>query len=111
MPQVETVRTPALEIAYEQAGPDDAYPIVLVHGFPYDPKAFGAVASILNADGFRTIVPYVRGYGGTRFLSSHSSNPTEIPAETERHATACLLPEAPSYTTCSTCTTSLPRRQ
>jgi len=69
MAQLERVRTSVLDIAYEHAGPRDAYPVVLVHGFPYDPRAFDDVALILNAAGFRTIVPYVRGYGGTQFLS------------------------------------------
>ena len=58
-----------LDIAYEHAGSPDAYPVVLVHGFPYDPRAFDDVALILNSAGFRTIVPYLRGYGDTRFLS------------------------------------------
>ena len=69
MVQVERVRTSVLDIAFEQAGAADAYPVVLLHGFPYDPRAFDDVASILNTKGFRTIVPYVRGFGGTRFLS------------------------------------------
>ena len=69
MTQVERVRTSVLDIAFEQAGAADAYPVVLLHGFPYDPRAFDDVASILNTKGFRTIVPYVRGFGGTRFLS------------------------------------------
>lgn len=66
---LERVRTSVLEVAYEHGGPSDGYPVVLVHGFPYDPRAFDDVARILNAAGFRTIVPYVRGYGDTRFLS------------------------------------------
>jgi len=69
MAQLERARTSVLDIAYEHAGPLDAYPVVLVHGFPYDPRAFDDVALVLNAAGFRTIVPYLRGYGGTRFLS------------------------------------------
>lgn len=70
MAQMERVRTSVLDIAFKQAGPADGYPVVLVHGFPYDPKAFEDVAGILNFEGIRTIVPYVRGFGGTRFLSS-----------------------------------------
>ena len=69
MTQMERVRTSVLDIAYEHAGPLDAYPVVLMHGFPYDPRAFDEVVPIINAAGFRTIVPYLRGYGGTRFLS------------------------------------------
>lgn len=70
MAQLEHIRTSVLEIACEQAGPVDAVPVVLLHGFPYDPRAFDDVASIVNATGLRTIVPYLRGYGGTRFLSA-----------------------------------------
>jgi pimeloyl-ACP methyl ester carboxylesterase len=57
-----------LDLAYEHGGPADALPIVLLHGYPYDVRAFDEVAPILNAAGFRTIVPYLRGYGPTRFL-------------------------------------------
>lgn len=67
MPQPVSVSTPLLDIAYEQAGPTGADAVVLVHGFPYDPRAFDAVVPRINAAGFRTIVPYLRGYGGTRF--------------------------------------------
>jgi pimeloyl-ACP methyl ester carboxylesterase len=43
---------------------------VLLHGYPFDARAFDGVIPIDNAAGFRTIVPYLRGYGPTRFLSS-----------------------------------------
>jgi len=69
MAQLERVRTSVLDIAYEQAGPPGAYPIVLLHGFPYDPRAFDEVIPFINTAGFRTIVPYLRGYGRTQFLS------------------------------------------
>jgi len=69
MAHLERVRTSTLDIGYEQSGPHGAYPVVLLHGFPYDPRAFDDVAPILNSAGFRTIVPYLRGYGDTRFLS------------------------------------------
>jgi pimeloyl-ACP methyl ester carboxylesterase len=64
------VRTPVLEIAYEDSGPVDGEPVVLLHGFPYDPRAFDEVVPPLIDAGCRTIVPYLRGYGPTRFLSS-----------------------------------------
>jgi pimeloyl-ACP methyl ester carboxylesterase len=63
------VRTPTLEIAYEESGPLDGVPVVLLHGFPYDPRAYDEVVPRLVAAGCRTIVPYLRGYGPTRFLS------------------------------------------
>jgi pimeloyl-ACP methyl ester carboxylesterase len=58
-----------LDVACEQSGPDDTPPVLLLHGFPYDPRGYDEVVAIVNAAGFRTIVPYLRGYGGTRFLS------------------------------------------
>jgi pimeloyl-ACP methyl ester carboxylesterase len=58
-----------LDIAYEHEGPADAPAVVLLHGYPYDPRAFDAVAPIIASAGCRTIVPFVRGYGATRFLS------------------------------------------
>jgi pimeloyl-ACP methyl ester carboxylesterase len=67
---MERVRTSCLEIAYEQSGTPDAFPVVLLHGFPYDPRAFDQVVPLLTAAGLRTTVPYLRGYGGTRFLST-----------------------------------------
>jgi pimeloyl-ACP methyl ester carboxylesterase len=61
-----------LDVACEQSGPDGALPVLLLHGFPYDPRGFDEVVPIVNAAGFRTIVPYLRGYGGTRFLSGET---------------------------------------
>ena len=58
-----------LEIAYIETGPADGMPVVLLHGFPYDVHAYDNVAEILVASGHRCIVPYLRGFGPTRFLS------------------------------------------
>jgi pimeloyl-ACP methyl ester carboxylesterase len=69
-PPIKRVRTKALEIAYEEAGPPDGIPVLLMHGFPYDPRAFDEVVPPLAAAGCRAIVPYLRGYGATRFLSA-----------------------------------------
>lgn len=66
---VQRVRTSVLEVAYEQSGPVDGLPVVLLHGFPYDPRSFDDVVRIITARGCRAIVPYLRGYGHTRFLS------------------------------------------
>jgi pimeloyl-ACP methyl ester carboxylesterase len=65
-----SVRTDVLEIAYEEHGPPDGAPVILMHGFPYDVRAFDEVAPPLAADGCRVLVPYLRGYGPTRFLSA-----------------------------------------
>ena len=65
---MKTVRTPMLEIAYEESGPTDGPPVVLLHGFPDDVRAYDGVAPPLAAAGWRVLVPYLRGYGPTRFL-------------------------------------------
>jgi len=65
---MKTVRTPTLEIAYEESGPPAGRPVVLLHGFPDDVRAYDGVASLLAAAGWRVFVPYLRGYGPTRFL-------------------------------------------
>lgn len=70
MTKLEHVRTSVLDVAYESTGSSDALPVVLLHGFPYDPRCFDDVVSIVAARGHRVIVPYLRGFGGTRFLSS-----------------------------------------
>jgi pimeloyl-ACP methyl ester carboxylesterase len=58
-----------LSVAYVDAGPPNGAPILLLHGWPYDTHAFDEVVPILAAAGHRVIVPYLRGYGATRFLS------------------------------------------
>jgi pimeloyl-ACP methyl ester carboxylesterase len=69
LPEQARVRTPVLDVAYEHSGPAQGLPVVLLHGYPYDVRAFDDVVPVLNDAGLRTIVPYLRGYGGTRFLS------------------------------------------
>jgi pimeloyl-ACP methyl ester carboxylesterase len=64
----QAVRTPTLEIAYEQHGPPDGSPVLLLHGFPYSIHAYEQVAPALAAAGCRVVVPHLRGYGPTRFL-------------------------------------------
>ena len=62
------VRAGALDIACFIAGPADGPPVFLMHGFPYDIHAYVEVAPILAAAGCRVVVPYLRGFGATRFL-------------------------------------------
>jgi pimeloyl-ACP methyl ester carboxylesterase len=64
---VATVGTPSLEIAYEEHGPATGPPVVLLHGFPDDVHAWDGVTGPLAARGCRVLVPYLRGYGPTRF--------------------------------------------
>ena len=63
------VRAGVLDIAYVEAGPADGPPVLLMHGFPYDIHSYVEVAPMLAGAGCRVVVPYLRGYGGTRFLS------------------------------------------
>jgi pimeloyl-ACP methyl ester carboxylesterase len=67
--QRKSIRTDVLDVTYEEHGPPDGTPVILLHGFPYDVRAYDEVAPALAADGNRVLVPYLRGYGPTRFLS------------------------------------------
>jgi pimeloyl-ACP methyl ester carboxylesterase len=68
--ELARVQTPVLDIAYEQSGPEGGLTAILLHGFPYDIRGYDEAVALINAAGFRTIVPYLRGYGSTQFLSS-----------------------------------------
>lgn len=59
-----------LSVAYEESGPPDGTAVLLLHGFPYDIHAFDEAAARLASRGCRVLVPFVRGYGATRFLSA-----------------------------------------
>jgi pimeloyl-ACP methyl ester carboxylesterase len=61
-----------LSIAYAEAGVPDGPAVILLHGWPYDIHSFAEVAPILAAAGYRVIVPYLRGYGATRFLANET---------------------------------------
>jgi pimeloyl-ACP methyl ester carboxylesterase len=67
---VPTVRTPTLEIGYEEWGEAGGAPVVLLHGFPDDAHAWDGVAPPLAAQGCRVLAPYLRGYGPTRFVDA-----------------------------------------
>ena len=69
---IKQIDAGVLNIGYAEAGPADGPPVVLLHGWPYDIYSFVDVAPLLAAKGYRVIVPYVRGYGTTRFLSSET---------------------------------------
>ncbi|RZL92834.1 MAG: alpha/beta hydrolase [Variovorax sp.] len=69
MEPLRSIRANVLEIAYFEAGPADGPPVLLMHGFPYDIHSYADVAPLLAETGCRVIVPYLRGYGATRFLS------------------------------------------
>ena len=61
-----------LNVSYAEAGPVNGRPVILLHGWPYDIHSYVDVAPLLAARNYRVIVPYLRGYGGTRFLSSET---------------------------------------
>jgi pimeloyl-ACP methyl ester carboxylesterase len=63
------VQTSVLDLAYEESGAADGAPVFLMHGWPYDPRCYDAVIAPLAAAGARVIVPYLRGFGPTRFLT------------------------------------------
>ena len=74
-----------LNIGYAEAGPSDGPVVILLHGWPYDIYSFVDVAPMLASAGYRVIVPYVRGYGTTRFLSSdtvRNGQPSAVAADT-----------------------------
>jgi pimeloyl-ACP methyl ester carboxylesterase len=64
---LKTIRAGVLDVAYYERGPGDGMPVVLLHGFPYDIHAYTDVVGPLVQAGLRVIVPYLRGYGPTRF--------------------------------------------
>ncbi|MEO8668479.1 MAG: alpha/beta hydrolase, partial [Bauldia sp.] len=66
---MKTIKTKVLEVAFLDEGPATGWPAVLLHGFPYDIHAFDEVVPRLVQAGARVIVPYLRGFGPTRFLS------------------------------------------
>jgi pimeloyl-ACP methyl ester carboxylesterase len=66
---LRSIETATLEIGFEETGSPDGWPVLLLHGFPYDVRAYDAVAPILASAGARVIVPWLRGYGPTRFRS------------------------------------------
>jgi pimeloyl-ACP methyl ester carboxylesterase len=61
-----------LTVGYAEAGPADGATVILLHGWPYDIYSFVDIAPALASNGYRVIVPYLRGYGTTRFLSPHA---------------------------------------
>ncbi|HWS08566.1 MAG TPA: alpha/beta hydrolase [Xanthobacteraceae bacterium] len=66
------IRTATLDVAYEESGSADGTPTVLLHGWPYDPRCYDEVVPPLVAAGCRVVVPYLRGFGATCFLSTET---------------------------------------
>lgn len=72
MAELSRAKISLLEVAYERSGPEGGMSAILLHGFPYDVRGYDEVVALINAAGIRTIVPYLRGYGPTRFLSANT---------------------------------------
>ena len=82
---LKQIEAGVLNVGYAEAGPAAGPPVILLHGWPYDIHAFVDVAPLLASAGYRVIVPYVRGYGTTRFLSSETvrnGQPSAIAVDT-----------------------------
>ncbi len=69
---LKQVRTSTLEITYEESGQANGLPVFLLHGWPYDPRCFDEVVPPLADAGCRIVMPYLRGFGATRFLSEQT---------------------------------------
>lgn len=69
---IKQVNAGLINIGYAEVGPADGPPVMLLHGWPYDIHSFVDVAPALSAKGYRVIVPYLRGYGTTSFLSDQT---------------------------------------
>ena len=67
---MKSIRAGVLDIGYLDSGPIDGPPVILLHGFPYDARAYDAVSEQLASQGFRCLAPFLRGFGPTHFLSS-----------------------------------------
>jgi pimeloyl-ACP methyl ester carboxylesterase len=87
----------ALSVGYAEAGPASGPAVLLLHGWPYDIYSFVDVAPLLASAGYRVIVPYLRGYGTTRFLSGdtvRNGQPSAIAADTVAFMDALKIDKA-----------------
>lgn len=74
---IKSIPTPVLEIAYHEFGPAQGFPVILLHGFPDDAHAYDDVAPPLAKAGHRVLVPYLRGYGPTKFRDAKAPRMAE----------------------------------
>lgn len=82
---IKQINAGLLNVGYAEMGPTAGRPVILLHGWPYDIYSFVDVAPLLAEQGYRVIVPYVRGYGSTQFLSKESfrnGQPTAVALDT-----------------------------
>jgi pimeloyl-ACP methyl ester carboxylesterase len=78
--EIHYVQTNLLNLAYEERGPASGVPVILLHGWPDDVRTWDRVVARLNRLGFRTITPYLRGFGPTRFLNESSMRSGQLSA-------------------------------
>src|SRR5258706_2274688 len=86
-----------LNVGYAEAGPAGGRPVILLHGWPYDIHSYVDVAPLLASAGYRVIVPYLRGYGPTRFLSSETyrnGQPSAVAVDTRALIDALKIEKA-----------------
>ncbi len=69
---LKLIKAGLLNVGYAEAGPANGTAVILLHGWPYDIHSYVSVAPLLASSGYRVLVPYLRGYGTTRFLSSET---------------------------------------
>lgn len=96
-PPLREVDAGVLNVSYAEVGPADGKPVLLLHGWPYDIYAFVEVAPILAQAGYRAVIPFVRGYGSTRFLSSstmRNGEPAAVAADAVAFMDALKIPRA-----------------
>ena len=74
---IHYIKTPILNIGYGDYGDRAAFPVILLHGFPYDVRSFDGVVPPLVEAGYRVLVPYLRGYGHTSFLDPNAPRMAE----------------------------------
>src|SRR5215471_16273401 len=82
---IQKVDAGVLNVTYAEAGPSNGPAVILLHGWPYDIYSYADAAPLLASAGYRVVIPYLRGYGATRFLS----------AETPRNGPESALAVAP----------------
>jgi pimeloyl-ACP methyl ester carboxylesterase len=85
LPPLKQITAGVLDVSYVDMGPQSGTPVILLHGWPYDIHAFETVAPILVQHGYRVIIPYLRGYGATRFRSAgtmRNGQPAALAADT-----------------------------
>ncbi len=78
--QERMVATQLLDVAYEDRGPPDGSCVLLLHGWPDDIRTWDGIVNALHSAGFRTIAPYLRGFGPTRFLSPNTARSGQLAA-------------------------------